>query len=76
MSSPSDVSPLWGGGGGGGGVDDFFSQEKLSAKKGAKLASRERVYWRFCLQASIVIMNSFFARDHCFGALLKFILKQ
>ena len=31
----TDVSPLWGEG------DDFFSHKKLSAKMGAKLASRE-----------------------------------
>lgn len=67
MSSPSDVSPLWGL------VEDFFCHEKLSAKKGAKLASRDREYWRFCLQASNVVMVSFFVRDHCFGALLEFI---
>ena len=67
MSSPSDVSALWGE------VDDFFSHEKLSAKKGAKLVSREREYWRFCLHASNVVMVSFFVRDHCFGALLEFI---
>ena len=48
-------------------MDDFFSHEKLSAKKGAKLVSREREYWRFCLHASNVVMVSFFVRDHCFG---------
>ena len=40
-------------------VNDFLSQEKLSAKKGAKLVSRERKYWRFCLQAPIVVIDSF-----------------
>ena len=54
-------------------MDDFFSHEKLSAKKGAKLASREREYWRFCLQASNVVMVSFFVSDHGLGALLEFI---
>ena len=54
-------------------MDDFFSQEKLSAKKGAKLAFREREYGRFCTLASNVAMDSFFVRDHCFGALLEFL---
>ena len=68
-SSPSDLSPLWGK------VDDFKRHEKLSAKKGPKLTSMEREYWRFCLQAiaSIVVMVSFFVKYHCFGALLEFV---
>ena len=64
-SSPSGSSPLLGA------VEDFFSHVKLSAKNGAKLASRKREYCRFCLQASNVIMVSFFVRDHCFGDLLE-----
>ena len=51
----------------------FSATKKLSAKKGAKLALREREYWRFCFQASNVVMVSFFVSDHCFGALLEFI---
>ena len=54
-------------------MDDLFRHEKLSAKKGAKLVSREREYWRFCLHASNIVMVSFFVSDHCFGALLEFI---
>ena len=67
-SSPSEARPLWGA------ADDFFSHVKLSAKNGAKLGSREREYWRFYLQASNVVIDSFFMRGHCFGALLEFIL--
>ena len=63
-SLPSGSSPLLG-------AEDFFSQVKLSAKNGTKLASREREYCRFCLQASNVVMVSLFVRDHCFGALLE-----
>ena len=68
MLSPSGLSPLLGA------VEDFFSHVKLSAKNEAKLTSRERGYCRFCLQASNVVMVSFFLRDHCFGALLEFMM--
>ena len=54
-------------------MEYFFCHENFSAKNRVKLASREREYWRFCLQASNVVMVSFFVRDHCFGALLEFI---
>ena len=67
-SSPSDSSPLVGAG------DDFFSHVKVSAKNGAKLASREREYCRFYLQAWNVVIVSFFVRDNCFGALLEFMI--
>ena len=67
-SSPSDSSPLVGA------IDHFFSHVKVSAKNGAKLASREREYCRFCLQASNVVIVSFFVRDHCFGAVLEFMI--
>ena len=67
-SSASEMNPLWGV------VDVFFSHQKLFAKKGMKLASREREYWRFCLQAFNVVIYLFFMRDHCFGALFQFIL--
>ena len=55
-------------------MGDFFCNVKLSARKGAKLASRKREYWRFCLQASNVVTLSFFVRDHCFEAVLEFML--
>ena len=64
-SSPSGLSPILGA------VEDFFSHVKLSAKNGAKLASRERKYCRFCLQASNVVMLSFFVMDHRFRALIR-----
>ena len=56
-SSPSGLSPILGA------VEDFFSHVKLSAKNGAKLASRERKYCRFCLQASNVRSNGFVLCD-------------
>ena len=67
-SSPSGLSPILGA------VEDFFSHVKLSAKNGAKLASRERKYCRFCLQASNLVMVSFFVMDHRYRALLEFMM--
>ena len=62
MVSPSSVRPRRG-------WDlVFFPHVASSARKGAKLLSRDKVYNRFCLQFSKLLMDSFFDRLHCFGA--------
>ena len=55
---------------------DFFCHVKPSAKNGAKLGSKERVYWRFCLHASKDIIVSSFDKDHCFGVRVVDISKE
>ena len=62
MASPTSVKPYRGW------VLVFFAQVAPSAKNGAKLVSSDRVYTRFCLQFSKLLMVSFFERLHCFGA--------
>ena len=57
-------------------VEVFFSHVTPSAKKGAKVGSRDKEYCRFCRQDSNAVIVSWRVRGHCFGARIELMFIQ
>ena len=54
----------------------FFNRVVLGRRNVAKLASKDKVYSRFCLKLSNEVINLLRVRLHCLGALLVAILME